>query len=67
VVRFAAKSSEGGFETCLAQLPPVPVDSIPWTPLSSYRLRVLRLDPYPEGGVPMDTTAYRVTFVVKKG
>ena len=67
VVRFAAKSSEGGFEGFLAELPPGPVDSIPWTSWSSYRLRVLRLEPYPEGGVPVDTTAYRVTFVVKKG
>jgi hypothetical protein len=67
VVRFAAKSAEGGFDTFLAELPAgAPADSIPWTTWSSYRVRVLELDPYPRAGVPVDSSAFRVTFVVRK-
>jgi hypothetical protein len=67
VVQFAAKSSEGGFETIMAKLPEAAqVDSIPWSRWSSYKLRVLRLEPYPVGGVTSDSTAYVVTFVVKE-
>ena len=68
VVQFAAKSSEGGFDTFLAALPNgAPDDSIPWITWSSYKVRVLKLDPYPHVGVPIDSSAYVVTFVVRKG
>lgn len=69
VVQFQAKSAEGGMGTFLAKLPGggASVDSIPWSTWSDYRVRVLRLEPYPQGGVTTDSSAYRVTFVVKKG
>ena len=68
VVQFAAKSAEGGMSTFLAQLPEgAPTDSIPWATWSDYRLRLLSLEPYPEGGVTVDSSAYVVRFVVKKG
>jgi len=67
VVQFQSKSAEGGFGTVLARLPGgAPVDSIPWTTWSSYRVRVLRLEPYPQPGVAVDSSAFVVTFVVKK-
>jgi hypothetical protein len=67
VVQFAGKSSEGGFDTFLATLPGgAPLDSIPWTAWSSYRVRVLKLDPYPHVGVAVDSSAFVVTFVVKE-
>jgi hypothetical protein len=68
VVQFAAKSAEGGMSTFLAQLPEgAPTDSIAWADWSDYRVRVLELEPYPVGGVTVDSSAYVVTFVVKKG
>jgi len=68
VVQFQAKSAEGGMSTFLAQLPEgAPTDSIPWADWSDYRIRVLSLEPYPVGGVTVDSLAYVVTFVVKKG
>ena len=67
VVQFQAKSAEGGVQTFLAPLPEgAPVDSIAWIPWSDYRVRVLKLEPYPEAGVAVDSSAYVVTFIVKK-
>src|SRR5215831_2036359 len=68
VVQFAGKSSEGGFDTFLAPLPSgTPEDSIPWAKWSDYRVRVMKLDPYPRAGVAIDSSAYVVTFMAKKG
>jgi len=41
-------------------------DSIVWTAFEGYRIRLIRLDPYPVTGVAADTTAYIGRFVVEK-
>lgn len=66
VVQFAGKSSEGGFGTFLAELPAgaSPTDSLPWTTWGSYRIRVLRLEPYPVAGIEPDSSAFVATFLV---
>jgi hypothetical protein len=67
IVQFQAKSAEGGVQTFLAPLPEgAPLDSIAWIPWSDYRVRVLKLEPYPQAGVAVDSSAYVVTFIVKK-
>jgi hypothetical protein len=68
VIQFQSTSAEGGFGSFLASLPgDAPPDSIPWATWSSYRLHLLRLDPYPQAGVAVDSSAFVVTFVVEKG
>ncbi|TMQ70723.1 MAG: hypothetical protein E6K80_07650 [Candidatus Eisenbacteria bacterium] len=67
VVLFQAKSAESGFGSFMARLPGgAPTDSIPWATWGSYRLRLLSLEPYPEAGVVVDSSAFVATFIVEK-
>lgn len=69
VIQLQGKSAEGGFDTFEARLPAkaAPTDTtIPWDVWSGYRFRLLQLDPYPQAGVAVDSSAYVATLLVRK-
>ena len=69
VIQLQAKSADGGFDTFQARLPggAAPTDTtIPWDIWSGYRFRLLRLDPYPEAGVSVDSSAFIATLLVRE-
>jgi hypothetical protein len=69
VIQLQGKSAEAGFDTFQARLPEgaAPTDTtIPWDVWSGYRFRLLRLDPYPQAGVPVDSSAYVATLLVRE-
>ena len=41
-------------------------DSAIWKPYDGYRIRLVKLEPYPVAGAPVDTTAYIGTFLIEK-
>jgi hypothetical protein len=69
VIQMLGKSAEGGFDTFQARLPgnTSPTDTtIAWDVWSGYRFRLLKLEPYPRAGVPVDTLSYVATILVRK-
>ena len=69
VIQLLGKSAEGGFDTFQARLPgnTSPTDTtVAWDIWSGYRFRLLRLEPYPEAGVAVDSTAYVATLLVRE-
>lgn len=69
VIQLQGKSADGGFDTFEARLPggAAPMDTtIPWDIWAGYRFRLLRLDPYPQAGVPVDSSAYVATILVRE-
>ena len=68
VIQLQGKSAGGGFDTFEARLPggAAPTDTtIPWDVWAGYRFRLLRLDPYPQNGVTVDSSAYVATLLVR--
>ena len=69
VIQLQAKSADGGFDTFQARLPGSAAatdTTIPWDIWSGYRFRLLRLDPYPQAGVTVDSSAYVATLLVRE-
>lgn len=69
VIQLQAKSADGGFDTFQARLPgdASPTDTtVLWDIWSGYRFRLLKLDPYPQAGVTVDSSAYVATLLVRE-
>jgi hypothetical protein len=69
VIQLQGKSAEGGFDTFEARLPggTAPTDTtILWDTWSGYRFRLLKLEPYPQEGVAVDSSAYVATLLVRE-
>jgi hypothetical protein len=68
IVVLEGRILEGPVEPFEVGLPggAVQQDSIPKRAYDGYRIQLLKLDPYPTAGGPVDTTAYVGTFRVEK-
>ena len=68
VIQLQGKSAEGGFDVFQARLPgdAAPTDTtIAWDVWSGYRFRLLKLEPYPQAGVSVDSSRYVATLLVR--
>ncbi len=66
VVTLEARILKGAVESFDVELPAGPApDSGIWTRYDGYRIRLVKLEPYPAGGIRADTTSYVGTFVVE--
>ena len=68
VVTLEGRIMKGPVESFEVRLPggEASQDSTLWKAYDGYRVRLMRLEPYPTAGVAKDTTAYVGTFVLEK-
>lgn len=68
VLTFEGRIAKGPVESFEAGLPAgvTQPDSIPKRLYDGYRIQVLRLEPYPVAGAPVDTGAYVATLKIER-